>query len=382
MSRSGPDTPLDRVLREIRAQRPPEARQVALPVRLRDEFRSFAAQPRSALRRTRTTPVAGWQLGIAAALVAAGTLLVLRPTEPERLGPAHTELRPPVPAVALVDGQPVETGVALVAVVVPRTVQHVGHASWVLLPGSRARLRSAGPVVWVDLEQGSLNAQVQPSEQPESFVVQARGTEVAVHGTRFSVSLQGERVQVEVTEGSVQVRPTGQSSGTLLRGHMRSDFVAGVLQPALAPHAEQAALPPQAGLEVKPARPLPPAGPGRAPSPAMRPALTGNLGTATPLQPPAATPPPDAESERALQAVTEHIRACFRRHLPGSSELGIEVSTRLGLWVEASGQLLRADFEPPLAPAIEGCVAEQLVQFRAAPSPEGYRVERDLVLQR
>jgi hypothetical protein len=78
--------------------------------------------------------------------------------------------------------------------------------------------------------------------------------------------------------------------------------------------------------------------------------------------------------------VAEHVQVCFHRHLPGSRELGIEVSTRLGLWVEASGQLLRADFAPPLAPAIEACVAEKLEQFRAAPSPEGYRIERSLLL--
>jgi hypothetical protein len=98
--------------------------------------------------------------------------------------------------------------------------------------------------------------------------------------------------------------------------------------------------------------------------------------------PPEAAPEQDAASQTVLQSITEHVQSCFRSHVPGSSELGIEVSTRLRLWVEASGQLLRADFEPPLAPAIESCVAERLAQFRAAPSPQGYRVERELVLHR
>ena len=83
-----------------------------------------------------------------------------------------------------------------------------------------------------------------------------------------------------------------------------------------------------------------------------------------------------------MQAVTEHVQACFRRHLPGSSELGIQVSTRLGLWVEPSGQLLSASFDPPLAPDIESCVSDQLGQFRAPASHDGYRVERDLLLRR
>ncbi len=100
-----------------------------------------------------------------------------------------------------------------------------------------------------------------------------------------------------------------------------------------------------------------------------------------PPEPRAEPTTPDPASERALEQVMEHVRTCFRPHLPGSRELGIEVSTRLGLWVEASGQLLRADFEPPLAPEIEGCVARKLEAFHATPSVDGYRVERNLLLQ-
>lgn len=382
MSSIGPSSALDRLLQEVRAQRPPEPRDAALPPRLRDEFRSLAAQPRSALRRTGTRRIAGWQLGVAAAL-AAGALLLLRSVEPgrlaERTGAEHGEWGPSLPAVATIDGQPLAPGVALEALSVPRAVQHSGRASWLLLPGSRARLGSAGPVVRVELEQGSMSAHVRPSEQPEAFVVQAGGTEVAVRGTRFSVSLQGERVRVEVVEGSVQVRPTGQSAGTLLGEGMRGDFLAGELLPPPAAQAQPPALSPGAGLDAEPA-PEPRAGRAVDRAPARAPAARRGPAPEPASDAPAA--PRDPASERALQGVIERVHACFRRHLPGSSELGIEVSTRVLLWVEASGQLLRVDFEPPLAPSIESCAAEQLAQFRAAPSPQGYRVERDVVLQR
>ena len=82
------------------------------------------------------------------------------------------------------------------------------------------------------------------------------------------------------------------------------------------------------------------------------------------------------------ETVVGHVQHCFREQLRGSSELGIEASTRLGLWVEPDGELLRADFDPPLAPAIESCVAAQLAHLRVAPSPAGFRVEREIQLRR
>lgn len=378
MSSLTPDSRLDRLLREVRAQRPPEPRGAALPARLREELRSLAAQPRSAQRRTRAGRIALWQLAAAAALLAAGGLFVLRAFGPERVQPQPTASARP--ALATVGEQPLAVGATLEAGSAPRLVEHPGRASWVLLPGSQASLRSAEPVLQVELEQGSLTAQVQPSERAESFLVRARGTEVAVHGTRFGVSLLGgDRVLVEVSEGTVQVRPSGQSAGTVLREHMRGEFVAGALLLAAAPQVKPPVLPPESSAKPAPATP-PPAPAPVAPTPPP-PAPPPEPATAKP-PPLSVAPPLDAASERALKAVTEHVQDCFRRHLPGSRELGIEVSTRLGLWVEANGQLLRADFEPPLAPGIEACVSEQLAQFRAAPSPEGYRVERDLVLQR
>jgi hypothetical protein len=364
--------PLERLLAEVRAQHPPEPRDAVLPERLRAEFHSFVEQPRSAARRKRN---AGWQLGGAVALAAAA-LLALYAAVPERAVPG-------LASAALVDGAPLAPGSPIEAGTAPRSVQHPERASWRLQPGSRARLLSGGPVLRVDLEHGRLTAVVRPSPQPETFVVQARGTEVAVHGTRFSVSVQGEHVHVEVEEGSVQVRPIGQSAGTLLRPGMQADFLGGALQPAPAPPAGVTPPPAPTARPPQPAALATPPQPGPAQPHAERsPAPPAPVASAEPATPELPAPPPDASSQQTLELVTERVRACFRRHLPGSSELGIEVSTRLGLWVEPSGQLLRAEFDPPLAPAIESCVARELGQFRAAPSPEGYRVQRNLQLQR
>jgi hypothetical protein len=421
---------LDRLLAEVRAQRPPPPADPGLPPRLRAAFRSAAAgwlrkPPRPARM------AAAWRWLPALALAAAAAVAVLA-----RSGSLTTPGAPATPIAAL-DGQPLDVGALVIAADRPRRVEHAGRASWELAPGSRARVLSvAGGVLRVSLEQGSLVAEVHPSAQPESFVVQAQGTEVAVHGTRFGVSLIGDHVRVSVAQGLVQVRPLALAvatlpiPGTSLRAGMQADFWAGKTEPAPAVSARTAAPPVAPSINVEP--PASPPAPlpenGRAPLPSGTPAISRgahtprpgtSLGgkpsaalapqprapgsriaasaagapaaapgtvavpgtTAVPL-PATAPPAPRASVEQALQTVTEHVQSCFRQQLPGSSELGIEAATRLGLWVEHDGELLRADFDPPLAPAVERCVAAQLAHLRVAPSPAGFRVEREIRLRR
>jgi hypothetical protein len=344
-----------------------------LPPELQNEFLRLRAQhalapaPRSAAQR--------WWPALALLPAAALALLLLH-SEPSPL-PASIEPS----ALAQLDGQPLELGALVVATDRPRRVEHRGRAVWELEPGSRARLGSlAGNVLRISLEQGSLHAEVQPSALSESFIVLAAGTEVAVHGTRFRVTLLGgDHVRVAVSQGVVQVRPVSaraaQASGTALAAGAQADFWAGLPEPAAA-----------AAPRAAPATPAPPSGkPASAPAAAGAahpPASTGRALTPPAHVPPAAGSAPPAASEAALQTVTEQVQDCFRRVLQGSSEVGIEVSTTLALGVEPDGTLLSADFEPPLAPAVERCVADQLAHLRVAPSPHGYRVERNLHLRR
>jgi hypothetical protein len=380
-------TRLERIVAEVRAQRPPEPSQPGLlPPRLRAELRSALAAPRSAVqsvpgRRTR------WLPRVALAAVLAGSAaFVLRSVSPQVS----------LPAQALLDGQALEVGAAVLAAERPRLVQHAQRASWVLAPGSAARLLSAGGVLRVALDRGSLEAEVQPSSQPASFVVEAGGSEVVVHGTHFRVSLLGASTRVAVTRGEVEVRPIGQGRGTLLGAGMQADFAAGSPTPAAVPAApavEKAAPSPEPGPSAAtPHARLPhaPAAANTSNAPAAQPRAQH---TAAPVPPPAAAPsaaaaptsgapPSGAAAEQALRAVGEHVQRCFRSNLPGSSELGIEASTQLALWVEPDGDVLRADFEPPLAPAVEACVTVQLAQLKLAQSTDGYRVEREIRLRR
>ncbi len=381
-------SPLDRILAELREQEPPAPAVEGLPAKLRDEFRHLSAQRALAPARRWTRPrfaARRWWPALALVPAAALALLFLR-TEP-LVVPATTDAAP----LAQLDGQPLALGALVVATDHPRRVEHRGRASWQLAPGSRARVASnAGNILRISLEQGSLDAEVQPSAVSESFIVIAAGTEVAVHGTRFRVALlEGEHVRVSVSQGLVQVRPlsaaTMRAAGTSLAAGAQADFWAGLPEPAAAP-IPPPALPEHAAPEPelpapphgKPAPPAPSAA-ARHPAPASR-SLEPPAKARTPVTSAAATPP--ASVEQALQAVTEQVQDCFRQELQGSSEVGIEVSTTLALGVEPDGTLLSADFEPPLAPAVERCVAAQLARLRVAASPQGYRVERNLRLRR
>ncbi|MEO8185179.1 MAG: FecR family protein [Deltaproteobacteria bacterium] len=395
MSSSGPRARLDRLVAEVRGQPVPEPAESGLPARLRAEFRSAADGSSRALTPARPSAARRWwpALGLAAAALA----LVLARFSARAPASAERAVAP----LALLDGQALEIGVLVVAADQPRHVEHAGRAHWELAPGSKARLLSAaGGVLRVSLEQGSLAAEVEPSGQPESFVVQARGTEVAVHGTRFAVSLLEERVHVSVTRGQVQVRPVvlGRAvlptSGTLLGPGMQADFWAGATEPSVpaAVHADTSvrrAVPPPPIVPVAPpaVRAARPASTATAAKPYAAPSAPAAVPTApssVALPAPAPRQPaaPSASVEQALETVTEHVQQCFREQLRGSGELGIEATTRLGLWVEPDGELLRADFEPPLAPAVESCVTVQLSHLRVARSPAGFRVERDIRLRR
>ncbi|MEY2929765.1 MAG: hypothetical protein RL033_514, partial [Pseudomonadota bacterium] len=103
MTMTDPRTHLDRLLAEVRAQRPPPATEPGLPARLRSEFRSRVSSPGAG--RLGGTDRAGagglsaagsadigarWLL--AAALLGGGALLLARPSE------VSLERPPPLPS--------------------------------------------------------------------------------------------------------------------------------------------------------------------------------------------------------------------------------------------------------------------------------------------
>lgn len=142
--------------------------------------------------------------------------------------------------VAAVESQSwLETGEESVELALP------GVAHWRVAPHSKIWLDGGSQPYRLRLERGEVHVRVVPRHDPsqlsEALIVQAGGTQVAVHGTVFRVMREQDAVQVEVQRGVVTVGPTGYrgaTTGRLLAAPVRARFSldggrrARILQPA------------------------------------------------------------------------------------------------------------------------------------------------------
>lgn len=405
-----PRDPLAQLASVARAEKPPALDLPKLEAQLTAEFEAARArgelQP-SARNGGAARRMAPW-LAVAALLVL-GIGLAREWTSLSQEA-ARSDLAAPV-AARSVDGDRLAIGASVTAG--PEQVVRVEHerrAMWELAAGSGAHLSDAGAgVLCVELERGSLSAAVMPS-RAESFMVRARGTEVAVHGTRFRVELEGERVIVSVSEGEVEVRPLARTTRARLTSGMRSSFVAGVLEsaagvaPALTAPAPEGPGHEPAGATVPGAAAPEPGSTERAAAAAVSPARRTATGEAAPRSPvargPSAAPQPEAAGaeppapsaaasagnvaaelgDAAIGRVTQHIQGCFRRHTSGGGPVSIEATTRVSLEVQPNGLILGVSLDPPLAPQVEACVASELATLNLGTSESGYRVRREIRL--
>jgi ferric-dicitrate binding protein FerR (iron transport regulator) len=424
MSRRSTDERLEQMLADARAEqaRLPEldaVRMQAVRARLLVELEVVARQGGLAQARPNASrrSLPGWLAPLAVAAVVAlgmsGWWLGHRVQMQAQMQAERGDSPNSVPASPTwMDGGSLVPGADVVAFDRELLVEHSGRASWTLSPGSRARVLSMdADVLRISLDRGALEAAVRPSSRAESFVVQALGTEVSVHGTRFTVSLGAEaRVAVTVSEGEVRVRPTGEQSGVPLSAGMRGHFMAGSLvngaaatselsgaertSPPLAAQANgsnrsaphKAALPEETSRTAATPVGLSP-GPAE-PRDALEAATPKDETSAESAAPAGSNAPGSAEAassasaERALALATEHIQACFQKHTNGEGELTIEVSTRLILEVEPSGAILEVRINPPLAPLVDACVARDLASLNLGPSADGFQVDREIRLRR
>lgn len=387
---------LDQIVAEVRAAPAPGLRRDSIERRLIEEFERRAQLGEL---RPRQLPLGG-RAKVWAAFAAAVVLAVGLGWELGGKGRQPHEM-PFEPRTAL-DGSRLHAG-ALVEALAEHDlhVEHPGRVHWELARGSRARMLEAQMpgrqgALRIELEHGTLTASVEPGGSAESFIVQARGTVVAVHGTRFEVAIEAERVRVSVSSGVVEVRPLNGGSRHLLSAGMRGSFVRGVLSPELdrAPREEfarsrQPEAESQAMSGVQLPSPLAPRSPLAPPSPPpsrsseaeRRPAPASAEPSAS--QAPKAAPAPltfapDELIQRATVRVTERIESCFRRHTPRQGPVSIQVATHLSLRVQPSGLLLEVSLDPPLAPLVERCVARELGDLNLGVSQSGFRVEREI----
>ncbi len=253
-----------------------------------------------------------------------------------------------------------------------------GVAVWELGPRTSAVMTREGGAPTVVLEHGSVRVQAvsrRVAGPPiESFVVEAAGVRVAVHGTAFSVEISGDRVLVEVSEGAVSVGSSSRSSvptDVILEGPARAAFsshgagfaahldgsavldakenIAGVF--ALGPPAHRGDAPNSVpsihdGTQVVVA--------SSSPAAAVFVVKTDASGAVDP-----GVAAPREPEPMTLAAVRRDLLACVAKELKGAApSLSVTVSTDVHLRLDDDRRVTSVSFTPPLRGELQaGCAA-------------------------
>lgn len=353
------DSAYERALAEARRSRPEELDWK------RVESRLLARLDREPARSS--SPHARWLgVGVAAGVALAASVMVL--VMSLRQTPEPTVQAPvlPVDSASLASATKVEShtlteGRRFVAGASGTRVKQPGLAEWWLTPGSSAEVKALRPAVVIQLQAGTLYAEVVPSAAPESYVVEVGGLRVAVHGTAFSVTREGDEAFVSVTEGVVSVGRVGQGPTTLLRAPASARFAA---------TGARAGVHRQRRGNVSIVEP-------EAPPPAASVVEVEDASTQRPLP-----KEPTFESvELGLAATEAGLRDCLREHAAHTGSVKLSLHTRVTLKVDADGSLAEHRFVPPLAPALQSCVDRRFDEVRFSASEVGALVIRDLVIE-
>jgi hypothetical protein len=248
------------------------------------------------------------------------------------------------------------------------SVEHAGRATWTVDAHSSAVLAEKNEHITVRLERGSLLAAVVPTLKPESFVVEAAGARIAVHGTVFRVELEGERVIVQVREGTVAVGPRGAVPTFFLKAPAHGDFAAdgrsgNIDGRPLGESAERRAEP----LRLAPVRSAMPVPSSAAPA-ASSTELPGE--------------PSISDIETGVARIVEVAADCFSRNTKSPEGVQITVRTALSLQITSAGGVADLDFQPPLSPDVEQCATGGISQVTFIASKQGAKVTRMLELKR
>jgi FecR protein len=353
---------LRRVLREVRALPPADI----------DWARVEEGLLREARRSPRVAPRSPYPLAWAAlALVAAVALWLVGERSgnaPPQGSPAVIEATAPLRA----NGAALTLGTRLQAGERELAVAHGGRVTWTLAPNSAAVLMEKEQRVVVRLERGSVLSEVTPSSKAESFVVEAAGTRVAVHGTVFRVELDEEgRVIVQVREGTVAVGPLGSVPAFFLKAPAHGDF---------APDGRSGSIDgrPLGDSEERRAEPLR-LGPARS---AGRAAPSAPSSTFAVPSAPLPIEPSIRDIEVGVANIVDVTSQCFSQNTQSDEGVQITVRTAASLTITGSGAVSDVDFQPPLAPEVEACAADGIVDVTFAPSQLGAKVTRMLELKR
>jgi hypothetical protein len=361
MSGTNPQDPreaaLRRLVRDARAEPSPDLDWSRIEQRLLQQTK----HPAPAVKRS------PYLLAWGAVAVAAASALWLAGTpSPRATSPSRAGAVAPV-APEVQDGDQLAIGRRIETHEREAVVTHSGRATWTVSPDSSALLAGRGERITVRLERGSVLSKVVPNPKPETFIVEAAGTRIAVHGTLFSVALAGGHVIVQVREGTVAVGPLGGVPAFLLTAGTTGDFAADGRSGTIN------------GLPVRESKSRPTGHHKQTPRPA-------DSTASNTLAPVASADPPHEPSindiETGIARVVEATSDCFTRFTQSTDGVQITVHTALSLKILDSGAVSEVDFQPALSPGAEECAAANIAEVRFAASQQGTSVTRMLELKK
>jgi hypothetical protein len=273
---------------------------------------------------------------------------------------------------ALAVGQEVRTGLD------PLVINHPGVAQWTLAPEGMAKLSAKGQYLTVRLEVGRIDAEVIPSQQFESFAVEAGSLRIAVHGTTFAVQRQGDWVDVIVSAGRVVVGASGQpgnTSGAVLAAPARQRFPINPKQDSSEASQRNEPIPGPTPVRPKSSAPLPAAS-------ADKPAEPSTTHGETKLN----DRPSRVELEDALDVVRAAAARCFAQaknnDAARDSHVIVRVDTQLTVGIAPSGSITEVSFAPPVPETISECTRHEISDWSTTPSNQGSVTSRPIMLTR
>lgn len=377
------------MVEEVRTSIPPDLDWDAIERRTLDHLDVERLASERAAAHARASRGGGLGVSLVFALAAAAIVMMIlgqavRPASSKPVS-VHThaiESLPLTPARAGLPGGRLAAGVAIGDRIAATTTRErlvwPGVASVELAPGAIVRLARAGEEPRLELERGSVQAEVITREDAtaivEALVIDAGGARVAAHGTSFSLLREGERVLVEVGEGVVTVGPAGQRGptvGTLLRGPGRAAFSAqtGALLEELEPStvAASASLPSRAAVADTSAASTSssadtPAASASAAAAAPRyaaPSPTADTTASMAAEEPAAGPSASASTatkpaKPSLAAARALLVGCLSAETSDTdSALRVTAASEVRLRLDTNGAVASVRFVPPLRPDLQ-----------------------------
>jgi len=348
---------LRRLVRDARAEPSPDLDWSRVEQRLLQQTKHAAPDAKRSL----------YPLAWGAAAAAAAALWLVGTQSPRVLSPVRpSEVASVTSAVR--DGDQLAIGSRVETTAREAAVSHAGRAVWTLSPNSSALLAGRDERITVRLERGSVLSTVVPNPKPETFVVEAAGARIAVHGTVFSVALTGGHVVVQVREGVVAVGPISGVPAFLLTagttGNFAADGRSGIINGR--PVHESKSRP------TSPHKPTPGRVAGAATSSAVPPVASAEL----------PNEPSISDIETGIARVVDATTDCFTRFTQSTDTVQITVHTALSLKILDTGAVDEVRFLPPLSPPAEECAAASIAEVRFAASKQGASVTRVLELKK